>query len=186
MNSGTKRVLIITDDAGESFEALYAQQRFREAGFQTVVAASRKKILHGIIYDFDPEWATYVEKPSHLMKADLAFSAVKSADYMAIYLVGGRAPEHLRQNEKLIHLVQEFHKDGKWILSVGHGIQILLAAGLGKGIKLTCFKDCRLDVQQAGGIWVDQPSVVDGKIISARTWDCHAEFFRDIFANFKV
>jgi protease I len=180
------KILIVTDDAGESFEALYAQLRFREAGYHPVIAASRKKILHGIIYDFDPEWGTYVEKPSHLMKADIAFGAVKPEEYTAVLLVGGRAPDHLRGDPKLIKIVQEFHQSGKWILCIGHGIRILLAAGIGKGLKLTCFHDGRLDVEDHGGIWSDQPSVVDGKVISARTWDCHAEFYRDIFQQFKT
>ena len=109
-----------------------------------------KKALHGVIHDFEPGWTTYVEKPGYRIEADIALSQAKPMDYDAVMLIGGRAPEHLRYHAKLIKFVQEFHKSGKWIFSVCHGIQILAAAGLLKGRKVTCYANVRLEVAQVG------------------------------------
>ena len=177
-----KKILIVTDDSGESFEILYAQHRFLEAGWQPVIVASQKKLLHGVLHDFEPGWTTYIEKPGYLIQADLAISQLKPAHYEAILLIGGRAPEALRHNDKLIQIVQDFHRKGKWIFAICHGIQIVLAAGLGKGAKMTCYRNVRLEVEHCGGMWIDQPSVRDGKLITAQTWESHPEFYRNIFA----
>ena len=126
-----KKILIITDDAGESLEIYYAQQRFLEAGYKAVIAATQKKLLHGVIHDFEPDWNTYVERPGYRIPSDVAFSQVKAADYEAVILIGGRAPEFLRHDPKVIQIVREFDRRGKWIFSICHGIQILIAAGLG-------------------------------------------------------
>jgi len=176
-----KKILIITDDSGESFEILYAQHRFREAGYQPVIAATKKKRLQAVIHDFDPEWNTYVEKPGYYIRADVAVAKVRPADYHAVLLIGGRAPEFLRHDPKVIKIVQEFHRRQKWIFSICHGIQILLAAGIGTGKKMTCYRNVRFEVQQCGGVWIDQKSVVDGKLVTSQTWESHPEFFRDIF-----
>src|SRR5262245_32110593 len=125
-----KRILIITDDAGESLEIYYAQQRFAEAGYQALIASTKKKLLHGVIHDFEPVWNTYVERPGYRIASDLAFGQVKASDYEAVMLIGGRAPEFLRHDARVIRIVREFHRRGKWIFSICHGIQILIAAGL--------------------------------------------------------
>ena len=180
-----KKILIVTDDAGESLEIYYAKHRFLEAGYQPVIAATVKKRLHGVIHDFDPDWNTYIEKPGYLIESDLAFEQVKAPDYAAILLIGGRAPEFLRHHGRLIQIVQEFHRRDKWIFSICHGIQILIAAGLAKGRRLTCYRNVRLELEHCGGTWVDQPSVVDGRIITSQTWESHPEFYRHIFENLE-
>ena len=97
-----RKILIVTDDAGESFEILYAMYRFKEAGMQPVLAATKKKRLNGVIHDFYPGWNTYIEKPGYLIEADVAISQVKAQDYDAMVLMGGRAPEILRHHKGLI------------------------------------------------------------------------------------
>jgi protease I len=179
------KILMVTDDAGESYEILYARHRFREAGYRPVIASTQKKLLNTVIHDSSPGWNTYVEKPGYLIESDISFDRVKAADYAAILLIGGRAPEVLRHNRKLIRIVQEFHRRDRWIFAICHGIQIVLAAGLGRGRKLTCYKHVRLEVESNGGRWIDKQSVVDGKIITAQTWESHPEFYRDIFGNLE-
>ncbi len=176
-----QKILIVTDDAGESFEILYAKYRFLEAGYTPVIAASKKKRLNGVIHDFHPDWNTYIEKPGYLIEADKALKDVKAKDYEALLLIGGRAPEFLRHNADLIKLVQEFDKNNKWLFAICHGIQVLLAAGLGKGRKMTCYENVRFEVAQCGGKWSKRESVVDGNWITAQTWESHADFFRNIF-----
>ena len=178
-----KKLLIITDDSGESQEIYYAKHRFLEAGWTPVIAATKKKLLHGVIHDFDPDWNTYVELPGYRIASDVAFGQVKTRDYAAVMLIGGRAPEFLRHEPKVIRLVQEFARAEKWIFSICHGIQILAAAGLVQGRTVTCYRNVRLEVEQGGGRWVDRPSVVDGRLITSQTWESHPEFYRHIFEN---
>jgi len=179
----SKKVLIVTDDAGESLEIYYAKHRFLEAGMTPVIAATQVKRLNGVIHDFHPDWNTYIEKPGYLIQSDIPFEKVKAADYAAVMLIGGRAPEFLRHNAKLIKIVQEFAGQKKWIFSICHGIQILIAAGLVRGRKLTCYENVRLEVEHVGGTWVNEPSVVDGNIVTSQTWESHPEFYRHIFEN---
>lgn len=176
-----RKILIVTDDAGESFEILYAKYRFLEAGMTPVIAASKKKRLNGVIHDFHPDWNTYIEKPGYLIKADKAIADIKAKDYEAMLLIGGRAPEFLRHHEPLIKLTREFDQQGKWLFAICHGIQILLAAGLGRDRTVTCYENVRFEVTQCGGKWRNKQSVVDGNWITAQTWESHADFFRDIF-----
>ena len=175
------KVLIVTDDSGESFEILHAQARFAEAGYEPVIAASTKKTINGVIHDFEPGWNTYIEKPGYLINADIALADVKGDDYVAMVLIGGRAPEFLRYNEHLIALVKDFDAKKKWIFSVCHGVQILVAAGIVEGRKLTCYTNVRSEATAAGAEWIDEQSVVDGNLVSAQTWESHADFYRDIF-----
>jgi protease I len=179
-----KKILIVTDDSGESYEILYAVHRFQEAGFKTHIAATEKKLINGVIHDFCPGWSTYVEKPGYLIQSDLALSDVKAKDYEAVMFIGGRAPEFLRHETKAVELVKKFQDQGKWIFAICHGIQILLAAGVGAGLKLTCYANVRFELEQAGGEWVNKQCVRDGKIITAQTWESHPEFYREIFKAF--
>lgn len=179
-----KKILIVTDDSGESYEILYAVHRFQEAGFKTHIAATEKKLINGVIHDFCPGWNTYVEKPGYLIQSDLALSDVKAKDYEAVMFIGGRAPEFLRHEPKAVELVKKFQDQGKWIFAICHGIQILLAAGIGAGLKLTCYSNVRFELEQAGGEWVNKQCVRDGKIITAQTWESHPEFYREIFKAF--
>ena len=157
------KILIVTDDAGESFEILYAQHRFREAGYEPIIA--------------------YIEKPGYLIQSEITFGEVNADDYVGMMLIGGRAPEFLRHDKTLIQVVKNFADQDKWLFSVCHGIQILAAAGLIEGRTVTSYCNVRMEVTTCGGKWIDQESVVDGKIITAQTWESHADFYRDIFAQ---
>ena len=116
-----RRILIVTGDAGESYEALYAVHRFREAGCEPVVAAPSRRRLHLVMHDFEPGWDTYIERPGYGLEADVAFEEVDPAGYDAILLLGGRAPEYLRNNTRLLELVRGFDEAGKWIFAICHG-----------------------------------------------------------------
>lgn len=181
----SKKILIVTDDSGESYEILYAQHRFMEAGYKPVIAATQKKRLNAVIHDFHPDWNTYIEKPGYLIASDITFDKVKVSEYQAIMLIGGRAPEFLRHNPKVIKIVRKFHEQKKWIFSICHGIQILIAADLVKGKKLTCYENVRLELEHCGATWISRQSVVDGRMITSQTWESHPEFYRHIFKHFK-
>ena len=89
----TNKILIITGDAGESFEILYASHRLREAGYFPVIAAPVVKRMNLVMHDFEPGWDTYVERQGYLVESDISFDDVNTTDYKAVLIPGGRAPE---------------------------------------------------------------------------------------------
>ena len=177
------KILIITGDGGESYEALYAVHRFEEEGWTAVVAAPSRRLLNLVMHDFKPGWDTYIERPGYGLEANLTFDEVRVDDYTAVLVLGGRAPEYLRNNGKVLDVVREFDRQGKWIFGICHGVQVLAAAGLTRGKRVTCYQHVRWDAEQAGGIFVDEQTVRDGRMITAQTWQSHPSFYREIFAQ---
>lgn len=177
------QILIITGDGGESYEALYAVHRFEEEGWKAVVAAPARRRLHLVMHDFEPGWDTYIERPGYGLEASVAFDDVRVEDYAAVLVLGGRAPEYLRNNQKLLEIVREFDRAEKWIFAICHGVQIIAAAGLARGKRVTCYEHVCLEAEQAGGVFVDEQSVRDGRLITAQTWQSHPSFYREIFAR---
>ena len=181
-SEGMSKILILTGDGGESYEALYAVHRFQEEGWTPVVAAPSHRRLHLVIHDFEPGWDTYIERPGYGLEADLAFEQVRVEDYAALLLLGGRAPEYLRNNARVIEIVKEFDCREKWVFAICHGVQILAAAGLARNKRVTCYEHVRVDAEQAGGTYVCDQAVRDGRIVTAQTWQSHPHFYREIFA----
>jgi protease I len=177
------KVLIITGDGGESYEALYAVHRFEEEGWDAVVAAPSRRRLNLVMHDFKPGWDTYIERRGYGMEAHVAFADVQVDDYEAVLILGGRAPEYLRNNARLLELIRDFDRQGKWIFAICHGVQILATAGLARGKRVTCYEHVRPEAEQAGATFVDQQAVRDGRIITAQTWQSHPAFYREIFAQ---
>jgi protease I len=177
----TKNILIIVGDGGESYETWFAVHRFQEAGYVTRVAAPTKKRLNLVIHDFEPGWDTYMERPGYAMSSDLTFDEVEVKDYEAVLLIGGRAPEYLRNNPRVLAIIREFDHQQKWIFAICHGLQLVAAAGLAKGKTVTCYEHVRLDVEACGGTYVVKDAVRDGRLVSAPTWVQHPAFYREIF-----
>lgn len=178
----SKKILLITGDAGESFEILYASHRLQEAGYRPVIAAPAKRRLHLVIHDFEPGWDTYVERPGYNVSSDIALTDVDPADYHAVLIPGGRAPEYLRNDAKVIELVQAFHTAGKFIFAICHGVQILITAGLVDKRPISCYEHVRFEVESCGGFYVaDQEATRDGKIVTGKTWESHPDFYRAVF-----
>src|SRR5947209_17541565 len=115
------KILIITGDGGESYETLYAVHRFREAGWNAVIAAPAKRRLHLVMHDFEPGWDTYVERTGYGLDADVAFNDVSPADYDAILILGGRPPDYLRNDAPLLRLVSKFDSPGHCAVAIRHG-----------------------------------------------------------------
>jgi protease I len=177
------KILVITGDGGESYEALYAVHRFQEEGWEAVVAAPSRRRLNLVMHDFKPGWDTYIERRGYGMEADLAFAEVKVDEYAAVLILGGRAPEYLRNNAKVLEIVRAFDRQRKWIFAICHGIQVLAAAGLTAGKRVTCYEHVRLEAEQAGATFVNEQAVCDGRIVTAQTWQSHPSFYREIFAQ---
>ncbi len=177
----SRKVLIVTGDGGNSYEALYAWHRFMEARWEPVVAAPARKRLHLVQQDSEPGWETYVERPGIGIDADVAITAVSAREFAAVMILGGRAPEYLRNDGSVLSLVREFKEHDKCIFAIGHGIQVLTAADLIKGRTVTCHSHVRIEVERSGGTYSNKPAVRDGLMVTAQTWRCHPEFYREIF-----
>ena len=178
----SRKVLIVTGDGGDSYETLYACQRFEEAQWESVIAAPSRRRLHMIIHDAEPGWETYVERPGHSIEPDVAITAVATREFAAIVIPGGRAPEYLRNDASLVSLVREFDQHEKGIFAIGHGVQVLIAAGLVHGRTVTAHPHVRIEVEREGGKYVNKPAVRDGRLVTAQKWSAHPEFYRDVFA----
>ena len=177
------KVLIITGDGGESYEALYAVHRFEEEGWEPVVAAPSRRRLNLVMHDFEPGWDTYIERPGYGLEAAVKFDDVRADEYAAVLVLGGRAPEYLRNNPRVIEIVREFDRQEKWIFAICHGVQVLAAAGLVRGKRVTCYQHVRVEAETAGATFVNEQTVRDGRIVTAQTWQAHPVFYREIFAQ---
>lgn len=180
--STAKKILIITGDAGESFEILYASHRLREVGYVPVIAAPAVKRMNTVIHDFEPGWDTYVERKGYLIESDISFDEVNAADYEALLLPGGRAPEYLRNDARVINIVKAFAASNKYIFAICHGVQILVTAGLVDHKEIACYEHVKFEVERCGGVYVTPDEAVqDGMIVTGKTWQSHPEFYQLVF-----
>ena len=181
-----KKILIITGDAGESFEILYATHRLLEAGYIPVVAAPEVKPLNLVIHDFEPGWDTYVERKGYLVNSEITFDQVDPAEYKAVLFPGGRAPEYLRNDRRVISIAKDFYESGKYVFAICHGVQILVTAGLVNKRKIACYEHVKFEVECCGGIYVTPDQAIkDGKIVTGKTWQSHPEFYKIVFSCLK-
>jgi len=177
-----KNILIITGDGGESYETLYAKHRFQEEGYGVKIAAPTKKMMNLVIHDFEPGWDTYVERKGYYVDSDLSFGEVDTSAFDAVLLIGGRAPEFLRNDQRVISIVQQFDTDEKYIFAICHGIQILVTAGLVRDKNITCYEHVKFEVESCGGTFIGKDQAVkDGRIVTGQTWQSHPPFYRMVF-----
>ena len=169
------KVLMPIGDATEAMDTLYPFFRLAEEGYQVVVAGPEARLYHMVLHEVPPNsdvpWDITREMPGYHIKAVVAFRHVKPEEYVGLFLSGGRAPEYLRYNQDLLRITQHFVKEKKPIAVVCHGIEIIAAAGgLQGGRRATTVGKCELDITQTGGVYVKEPLVVDGNLVSAGTW----------------
>ena len=182
----TNKILIITGDAGESFEILYASHRLREAGYFPVIAAPVVKRMNLVMHDFEPGWDTYVERQGYLVESDISFDDVNTTDYKAVLIPGGRAPEYLRNDRRVIEIVKKFSESDKYVFAICHGVQVLVTAGLVNKKKIACYEHVKFEVESCGGKYITPDEAVqDGKIVTGKTWQSHPDFYREVFACLK-
>jgi protease I len=179
------KILIITGDGGESYETLYSYHRFLEAEYEPIIAAPSKRRLHLVIHDFEPGWDTYIERQGYQVESHLTFDEVKVDEYEAVLVIGGRAPEYLRNNKRVLSIINEFFEKGKWIFAICHGIQVLISAGLAKGASMTAYEHVRYEIEAGGGTYSTLEAIRDGKIVTGQTWQSHPEFYREVFSCLK-
>jgi deglycase len=165
-----KKILLVIGDAVELLDTMYPYFRIQEAGHQVVVAAPEKRRYHMVQHERPDDWDITQETAGYHLASDIAFRDIVPSQYAGIVLSGGRAPEYIRYDEDLLRTVRWLHENGKPIASVCHGIEILATAGIIRGKKITTVKKCRFDAEVVGATYLDEPVVVDGNLICARTW----------------
>jgi protease I len=173
------RVLMPIGDATEVLDTMYPFFRLPEDGFEVVVAGPEKRTYHMVLHERPPGWDITAERPGYHLAADVAFRDVRPEDYVGLFLSGGRAPEYLRYDRDLQRIVRHFFEAGKPVASVCHGVELAAAADCLRGRTLTTVAKCALDVTQVGGTYVDRPVVVDGRLVSARTWHDNTPFLKE-------
>jgi protease I len=173
------KVLILTGDAAESLEVMYPYQRLLEEGYDVEIAAPSKKKLQFVVHDFVEGYDTYTEKPGYTWDADLAFAEVDPADYAAVVIPGGRAPEYIRNDPTFAGIVEHFFSEEKPVAQLCHAPLALASAGVLKGRRTAAYPALQPDIEAAGAEYVDGAGVVDGVMVSARAWPDHPAWMRE-------
>ena len=155
MELSNKRVAILAEDTYQELELWYPLLRLREAGASVVVVGRAKDKIH-------------TSKLGYEAKADIAASDVNANDYDAIIIPGGYAPDLMRRNPSMVKLVKDAYHQGKIVAAICHAGWMLASADIVRAKHLTSFYSIKDDMVNAGAIWVDEPVVRDGTIITSR------------------
>ena len=180
----SKKILFIVGDFVEDYEIMVPFQTLMTVGVRVhTVCPGRQsgEQVRTAIHDFEGD-QTYSEKRGHNFTLNADFDQVDPAVYDGLLIPGGRAPEYLRLNQRLLEIVRAFDAAGKPIAAICHGIQILTAAGILKGRRCTAYPACGPEVTVAGGIYQQieiDGAVVDGHLVTAPAWPAHPAFCRE-------
>lgn len=176
MSSNNFRVLIVVGDAAETVDTLYPYYRLQESGFVPVVAGPERQTYQMVLHEVKPGWTITKEWEGYTIKADVAFAEVDPHEYLGIFFSGGRAPEYIRYDEDLVRITRHFFTAGKPICSVCHGVEIPAYADCVRGRRMATVAKCKFDLEVCGGIYVNEPCVVDGNLVSGRTYHDHGHY----------
>lgn len=176
-----QKILFLTGDYAEDYETMVPFQMMQMVGHTVHAVCPDKsagdKIITAI-HDFEGD-QTYSEKRGHYFVLNASFADVQVSSYDALMIAGGRAPEYLRLNAKVIDIVKQFAAAGKPIAAVCHGIQILTAADVVRGRTLTAYPAVAPEVTMAGGTYssvnIDE-AVTDGNLVTAPAWPAHPQW----------
>lgn len=176
-----QKILFLTGDYAEDYETMVPFQMMQMVGHTVHAVCPDKsagdKIITAI-HDFEGD-QTYSEKRGHYFVLNASFADVQVSSYDALMIAGGRAPEYLRLNAKVIDIVKQFAAAGKPIAAVCHGIQILTAADVVRGKTLTAYPAVAPEVTMAGGTYssvnIDE-AVTDGNLVTAPAWPAHPQW----------
>ncbi|MDH3583889.1 MAG: DJ-1/PfpI family protein [Phycisphaerae bacterium] len=171
------KVLIVIGDASETLDTMYPYYRLQEGGFDPVVAAPEVGRYQMVMHEVRPGWTITKEWEGYQIEAKVAFRDIQSEDYLGIMFSGGRAPEYIRYDEDLVRVTRHFFEHNKPVASVCHGVEIPAYAGCLKGRRMATVPKCRFDLEVCGGIFADEPCVVDGNLVSGRTFHDNGRYF---------
>jgi protease I len=178
-----KKILMLVGDFVEDYEVMVPFQALQMVGHTVHAVCPEKKAgdhVRTAVHDFEGD-QTYTEKPGHNFALNASFEEVDPADYDALCVPGGRAPEYIRLNARVLDIVRHFSETNKPIAAVCHGLQLLAAAGVLKGKSCTAYPACAPEVTAAGGQFISLPpseAHVDGMLVSAPAWPGHVAWLK--------
>ncbi len=172
------RLLLLAGDFVEDYEIMVPFQALQMVGHTVHAVCPGKKKgdqIRTAIHDFEGD-QTYTEKRGHNFTLNATFDEIDPMRYDGLVIPGGRAPEYLRLNPKVLDMIRHFAKANKPIAALCHGPQLLAAAGVIKGRKLNAYPACAPEVELAGGTYVTVDmtnAVVDGNLVTGPAWPAH-------------
>jgi protease I len=179
-----KRILFLVGDYVEDYEVMVPFQALSMLGYQCDAICPDKAqgdIVRTAVHDFEGD-QTYSEKRGHNFTLNATFDEVDESLYDALVVPGGRAPEYIRLNERVLAIVRHFAQHDKPIASICHGLLVLSAAGILKGKSCTAYPACGPDITAGGGTYkaIDVSAAhVDGKLVTAPAWPAHPTWLRE-------
>ncbi len=180
-----RKILMLVGDFVEDYEAMVPFQMLLMVGHTVHAVCPDKKAGDSVrtaVHDFEGD-QTYSEKPGHNFAINADFDAVNPDDYDALVIPGGRAPEYIRLNARVLEIVRAFNDAGKPIAAICHGQQVLVAAGAVKGKQCTAYPAVKPDLVAAGAEWGEindafSNAYVSGNLVTAAAWPGHPEWMR--------
>ena len=173
-----KKILMIVGDFVEDYEVMVPFQALRAVGHTVDAVCPGKSAGQSVrtaIHDFEGD-QTYSEKPGHNFALNATFDDVRERDYDALVIPGGRAPEYLRLNARVLDIVRHFAQQKKPIAAICHGAQILAAANVISGKRISAYPACSPEVELAGATYAAinvDAAVTDGNFVTAPAWPAH-------------
>src|SRR5262245_45191689 len=175
------KILMLVGDFAEDYEVMVPFQALQAVGHEVHAVCPDKKAgqtVRTAVHDFEGD-QTYSEKPGHNFRLNATFAEAAEPDYDALVIAGGRAPEYLRMNDRVLELIRQFAAAGKPIAAICHAAQLLAGAGVLKGKRVSTYPACAPEVRLAGGEYVDVPmdgAVTDGNLVTAPAWPAHPKW----------
>jgi len=174
----SKKILFLVGDYVEDYEVMVPFQALAAVGY-TVEAACPDKAagdkVRTAVHDFEGD-QTYSEKPGHNFELNKTFSEINEAEYDGLVIPGGRAPEYIRLNPRVLEITRHFFETNKPVAAICHGAQVLAAAGVLQGRTCSAYPAVGPDVSSAGGEYAAIPvnqAVTQGNLVSAPAWPAH-------------
>jgi protease I len=183
----SKKILMITGDYTEDYETMVPFQTLLAVGHEVHAVCPDKKsgdTVATAIHDFEGD-QTYSEKRGHNFTLNASFDEIDVADYDALVIPGGRAPEYLRLNGDVIAMVRHFFETDKPVAAICHGAQLLAAAGVLEGKSCSAYPACKPEVLQSGASYAEieiSDAVTDGNLVTAPAWPAHPAWLSQFMA----
>jgi len=183
----SKKILMLGGDFVEDYEVMVPFQGLQAVGHSVDAVCPGKRAgekVRTAVHDFEGD-QTYSEKPGHNFALNATFDSVNEQEYDALVVPGGRAPEYLRLNPRVLEIVRHFARSGKPIAAICHGPQLLAAAGVLDGRRVSAYPACAPEVELAGATFADigvDAAVTDGNLVTAPAWPAHPAWIAQFLA----
>jgi protease I len=182
-----KKILMLVGDFVEDYEAMVPFQTLQAVGHAVDAVCPGKKAGEAVrtaVHDFEGD-QTYTEKRGHNFALNATFDEIHERNYDALVIPGGRAPEYLRLNPRVLEVVRHFAEQNKPIAAICHGAQLLAAAAVVKGRRISAYPACAPEVELAGASYAAIPidqAVTDGNLVTAPAWPAHPSWLGQFLA----